>query len=42
MEEKEYIQIQKEFYDDLIILLKSSSDEGNCFAHTIIKKYNIE
>ena len=41
-ESKEYVRVEKEFYDDLMSLLKSSSDEGNCFANLILKKYNIK
>ena len=39
---KETIQIDKNFFDDLMQLLKDSSNEGNCFASMIIKKYGIQ
>ena len=37
----EYIKVNKELFLSLMQLLKDSCDEGNCFAHEIAKKYDI-
>ena len=40
--EEEYVQVKKEFLDEIKSFLKDSAYEGNCFAQAIIQKYNIE
>ena len=37
-----YIEVKKEFLDEVTSFLKDSAYEGNVFAQSIIKKYNIK
>lgn len=40
-DDTEYITVNKELFEDLIKLTKEASDEGNCFASLIVKKYKL-
>lgn len=37
-----YIEVKKEFLDEITAFLKDSAFEGNVFAQAIIKKYDIK
>ena len=38
---KEYVQVEKELFKDLMLLLEDCADNGNCFASVIINKYKL-
>ena len=39
---EEYIEVKKEFLEEIAAFLKDSAYEGNVFAQSIIKKYDIK
>ena len=38
----EYVEVKKEFLEEIKAFLKDSAYEGNCFAQAIIQKYNLK